>query len=85
MQTITATELARNTRELLDSVASSGRAIAVERNRVRVAVLAPVERTMTAAQALQGLPQPQLTPAQAAEWLSDSKTGFDDAVHNPWA
>jgi antitoxin (DNA-binding transcriptional repressor) of toxin-antitoxin stability system len=84
MQTISATDLARNTREILDRVASRGETVAVERNRTTIARIVPAERTMTAAQALAGL-QVMLTPEQAAAWLKDSKEHFDEAVRDPWA
>jgi antitoxin (DNA-binding transcriptional repressor) of toxin-antitoxin stability system len=84
MQTISATDLARNTREILDKVANQGEAVAIERNRALIAQIVPPERTMTAAQALAGL-RPMLTPEQAAAWLADSKGDFDDAVRDPWA
>jgi antitoxin (DNA-binding transcriptional repressor) of toxin-antitoxin stability system len=84
MQTISATDLARNTREILDRVASGGETVAVERNRTTIAKIVPSERTMTAAQALAGL-QPMLTPKQAAAWLKDSKENFDETVRDPWA
>lgn len=83
MQTIRATDLARNTRAILNSVASQGETIAVERNRSLVALIVPAERTMTAAQALAGL-RPTLTTHQAAAWLKESQSDFDQAVHDPW-
>lgn len=85
MQTISATDLARNTREVLDKIASQGDAVAIERNHTLIAQIIAPQRTMTATQALAGLPLPLMTPAQAAAWLKDSKSSFDDAVSNPWA
>jgi len=85
MQTISATELARNTREILDQVVGRGETVSVERNHTMVAKIVPVERTMTAVQALAGLKTPVLTPQQATAWLKQSKEGFDEAVRDPWA
>lgn len=85
MQTISATELARNTRQILDQVASNAETLAIERNRTVIAQIMPPERTMTARQALAGLTFPMLTPTQAAEWLKDSRQDFGDAVRDPWA
>ena len=85
MQTISATDLARNTREILDKVASRGETVAVERNHIMVAKIVPPERTMTASQALAGLGLPALTPQQAAAWLKDSKEDFNQTVSDPWA
>lgn len=83
MHTISATELARNTREILDMVAAGGEVVMVERNRTVIARIAPPEHTMTAAQALAGL-RPAMTPKQAAAWLKESRGAFDEAVRDPW-
>lgn len=85
MQTISATELARNTRAILDTVASQGETVAIERNHMMIARIMPPQRTMTASQALAGLAFPMLTPRQANAWLTDSKDDFGDAVRDPWA
>jgi antitoxin (DNA-binding transcriptional repressor) of toxin-antitoxin stability system len=85
MQTISATDLARNTREVLDKVASGGETVAIERNHTMIAQIVPPQRTMTASQALAGLALPVLTLAQATAWLKDSKEDFGDAVRDPWA
>jgi antitoxin (DNA-binding transcriptional repressor) of toxin-antitoxin stability system len=84
MPIISATDLARNTREILDGVVSRGEVVAIERNRVMIAKIVPPERTMTAAQALAGL-RPTLTPEQGEAWLKDSKQPFDETVRDPWA
>lgn len=85
MQTVSATDLARNTRQILDQVASLGECVLVERNHTVVAQIAPPQRTMTAAQALAGLVYPVLTPAQAHAWLADSKPDLNEEVRDPWA
>jgi antitoxin (DNA-binding transcriptional repressor) of toxin-antitoxin stability system len=84
MPTISATDLARHTREILDKVSNQGEVFAVERNHSMIATISPAEPTMTAAQALAQLPVPMLTANQAVDWLRDSREGFDDAVSNPW-
>lgn len=84
MPTISATELARNTREILDRVAGSGEVVMVERNRRIIARIAPQRSDMTAAQALAGL-RPVLTPVQAAAWARESREVFNEAVRDPWA
>ncbi|MCD6672792.1 MAG: type II toxin-antitoxin system Phd/YefM family antitoxin [Burkholderiaceae bacterium] len=81
---ITATELARNTREVLDAVAARGEVVIVERNRAPIARIAPAERTMTAAQALAGL-RPTLTRRQAQDWLRESRGSFGEELRDPWA
>jgi len=85
MQNVTATELARNTRAILDKVAVRGEVVIIERNHTMIAQIMPPPQTMTAAQALAGLTLPMLTPAQASAWLKDSKGDFGDAVRDPWA
>ncbi len=85
MQTISATELVRNMRAILDTVSMNGETVSVERNSVMIAQIVPPERTMTARQALAALTFPLLTPNEAKAWLNDSKTGFDDEVRDPWA
>jgi antitoxin (DNA-binding transcriptional repressor) of toxin-antitoxin stability system len=76
MLTISATELARNTREILNKVASYGETMAIERNHIVVAQIVPSEQTMTAAQAFAGLTFPKLTRKQGTAWLKDSKGKF---------
>ena len=89
MQTISATDLARNTREILDRVSSQGETVAIERNHTMIAQIMPPQRRLTAAQALAGLTSPMLTAAQATAWLMESRDGggesFGDTVRNPWA
>jgi antitoxin (DNA-binding transcriptional repressor) of toxin-antitoxin stability system len=85
MKTISATELTRNTREILDRVATRGEVVTIERNHTMIAQIMPMQRTMTASQALAGLVFPALTPPQARVWLQESKAGFGDVVSDSWA
>jgi antitoxin (DNA-binding transcriptional repressor) of toxin-antitoxin stability system len=85
MQTISATELTRNTREILDRVATRGEVVTIERNHTMIAQIMPPQMTMTASQALAGLVFPTLTPLQVRAWLQESKDGFGDVVSDPWA
>lgn len=84
MPTITATELARHTRQILDQVTQRGETVVVERNRTVIARLVPAEPVMNATQALEGLPL-SLGAEDVARWLHDSRAGFDDGVRDPWA
>jgi antitoxin (DNA-binding transcriptional repressor) of toxin-antitoxin stability system len=84
MQTISATELARNTSKILDRVISRGEIVRVERNRAVIAQIIPPARIMTAAELLTGL-VPSLSAEQAAAWLTDSRDAFDQTVRDPWA
>ena len=85
MQIISATELARNTREILDCVAIRGETVQIERNQAPIAQIMPAQKTMTAAQALDGLLLPSLTPLQADNWLKDARQGYEETVRDPWA
>jgi antitoxin (DNA-binding transcriptional repressor) of toxin-antitoxin stability system len=85
MQTISATDLARNTREIMDRVSSHGETVAIQRNQILIAQIVPARRTMSAAQAIEGLSQTMLTPKQANTWLTESKEQFSDEVRDPWA
>lgn len=84
MHTISATELARRTSEILDTVSARGEIVMVERNRMVVARITPPERSMTAAQALAGL-EPVMTSQEADAWLHESQGTFDATVRDPWA
>lgn len=55
MKTITATELGRKLREVLDAVARDGAEVLIERNRKPIAVLQPAPGRQTALQALTDL------------------------------
>lgn len=85
MHAISATELARNTRDILDRVVTQGEVVTVERNRTVIAQIKPPQKSMTASQALSGLTFPLLSPLQASDWLRESKEGFDDLESAPWA
>ena len=82
MQTISATELTRNAREILDRVATQGETVTIQRNHTTIAQIMPPQKTMTASQALAGLVFPILTPQQASSWLLESKDGFSDVVRD---
>ncbi|MBU2602231.1 MAG: type II toxin-antitoxin system Phd/YefM family antitoxin [Actinobacteria bacterium] len=89
MRTITATELARNLREVLDRLAIEGEEIIVVRNHRQVARILPGPGHQTALEAMADLYR--TLPAEAgAGWLADSRdlpgTGaLDDELRDPWA
>jgi antitoxin (DNA-binding transcriptional repressor) of toxin-antitoxin stability system len=83
MQAISATDLAWNTRGILDMVTSQGETVLVERNHVTVARIVPADVSMTATQALAGF-QTMLSPEQVGSWLKARREGFEDGVANPW-
>lgn len=84
MQTISATDLARRTREVLDKVAIQGTTVIVERSERVIARITPEIPHMTVREALAGL-EDVLTPAEADAWLQDSRGDFDESVRDPWA
>lgn len=82
VQTISASDLARNTSAVLERILS-GETVSVMRNRTEIAHIVPAKRTMSAAQAIAGL-EGKLTLTQGDSWLKDSRGGFDEEVINPW-
>jgi hypothetical protein len=58
--------------------------VGVERNQALIVKIVPADPTMTASEAMRGLPPANLTLAQASAWLKDSQEGFDETVLNPW-
>lgn len=89
MKVITATELARNLSQVLDTLASKGEEIVVERNHRQVARIIPGLTHQTALEAMSDLYR--TLPAEAAAgWLADSRAQpvQDDtvaSVGDPWA
>jgi antitoxin (DNA-binding transcriptional repressor) of toxin-antitoxin stability system len=84
MTTITATELARDTRQILDRVVVGRETFDVLRHQTAVAQLVPAQRVMTASQVLEGL-QPMMSAQDAAAWGKASRSGFGQTVRDPWA
>ena len=83
MRVISASDLARNTRAILERILT-GETVSVRRNRTEVAHIVPARRSMTAAEAIAGL-EGKLTPAQGDSWLKDSRGEFDQEVRDPWS
>jgi len=90
MKTITATELARNLRRVLDRLAIEGEEVVIERNREQVARLLPGPARQTALEAMADLYR-TLPEDAAANWEADSRKGrwkgtrLDKGVRDPWA
>ena len=87
MQTVSASDLARNTSAVLERILT-GETVSVMRNRTEIAHIVPARRTMTAAQAIAGL-EGKLAPSQCDSWLKDSRREsdqgeFDEEVRDPW-
>ena len=90
MKTITATNLARNLRRVLDRLAIEGEEIVIERNRQQVARLVPGPARQTALEAMADLYR-TLPEDAAATWEADSRKGrwkgsrLDKGIRDPWA
>ena len=90
MRTITATELARNLRRVLDRLAIEGEEIVIERNREQVARLLPGPARQTALEAMADLYR-TLPEDAAATWEADSRRGrwkgsrLEKGIRDPWA
>jgi len=84
MDTISATELARNTSDILHKVTSRGQTLGIYRNNALIAQLSPPTRSMTASQILAGIKLSVLSPKESDEWLKTSRHSFDESVANPW-
>ncbi len=90
MKTISATELARNLRRILDRLAIEGEEIVIERNREQAARLLPGPARQNALEAMVDLYR-TLPENAAANWERDSSKGrwkgskLDKGVRDPWA
>ena len=86
MKIITATELARNLRKVLDQVAETGGEYSIERNRQVVARVLPGVREQNALEAMADLYQ--RLPTSAAATREEEARGavgrFDDTLPDPW-
>jgi antitoxin (DNA-binding transcriptional repressor) of toxin-antitoxin stability system len=87
MKTITATELARNLRQVLDRLAAGGEEIVIERNHQMVARILPGTARQTALEAMADLYR-TLPEEAAAGWLESGRQAFgsqlDKDLRDPW-
>jgi len=90
LKTITATDLARNLRRVLDRLVIEGEEIVIERNREQVARLLPGPARQTALEAMADLYR-TLPEDAAATWEADGRKGrwkgsrLDKGIRDPWA
>ncbi|RJQ64223.1 MAG: type II toxin-antitoxin system Phd/YefM family antitoxin [Desulfobacteraceae bacterium] len=86
MRTVTATELARNFRDMLDKVEFKREELIVIRNNHEIARIIPGPTTMTALEAMADLYR--TLPEEAARgWLEDARSAEEnltDEVRDPW-
>ena len=88
MRTITATELARNLRQVLDRLAVEQSEIVIERNHQPVGRLLPGAGRMTALEAMADLYQ-TIPETAGKDWLMDSRSTdlvnvISEEVRDPW-
>jgi PHD/YefM family antitoxin component YafN of YafNO toxin-antitoxin module len=86
MRSITATELARNLRQVLDNIMSTHEEYVIERNHHQIARIIPGPGTQTALEAMADLYR-TLPEDAAGNWLKDSQdmTGnLDQEIRDPW-
>lgn len=74
MRIITATELARNLRQVLDRLRADGEEVVIERNHEPIGRLVPGPARQTALEAMADLYR-TLPAKSAADWLQDSRSG----------
>jgi antitoxin (DNA-binding transcriptional repressor) of toxin-antitoxin stability system len=88
VKTITATELARNLRQVLDHLVNEGEEIVVERNHREIARIVPGPGHQTALEAMSDLYR-TLSPEAAAGWAENGRKPASDTVEegvrDPWA
>jgi antitoxin (DNA-binding transcriptional repressor) of toxin-antitoxin stability system len=88
MKTITATELARNLRQVLDQLAVETEEIIIERNHQQIGRLVPWPGRQTALEAMADLYR-TLPETAGREWLRDSRScnveeTLEQGVEDPW-
>ena len=88
MQTITATELARNLRQILDRLATESDEIIIERNHQPIGRLLPGVGRMTALAAMSDLYR-TLPDVAGQDWLQDSRANdladdISEEMRDPW-
>ena len=90
MKTISATELARNLRRVLDRVVAEGEEIVIERNHAQIARLVPGPGRQNALEAMADLYR-TLPDDVAATWETDARgtrwkgNKVAKGVRDPWA
>ncbi|MGN6233375.1 MAG: type II toxin-antitoxin system Phd/YefM family antitoxin [Trinickia sp.] len=82
MTTVTATDLARRTNQVLDALAR-GESITITRNNTVLGTISPPERAVTLRDAFERIPK--MPPEVADRYMADIRNAdFDDEVRDPW-
>ncbi len=87
MRTITATELARKFKQMIDLVEFQGEELIIVRNHHQVAKITPGPAKMTALEAMSDLYR-TLSEDAGVHWIKDSRKfpkGTLSEVRDPWA
>lgn len=82
MTTVTATDLARRTNQVLDALAR-GESVTITRNNTVLGIINPPVRAVTLREAFERLPR--MSPHASERYKSDIRNAdFDDEVRDPW-
>ncbi len=82
MTTVTATDLARRTNQVLDALAR-GESVTITRNNTVLGTINPPERAVTLRDAFERIPK--MPPDVADRYMADIRNAdFDDEVRDPW-
>ncbi|GLU34751.1 type II toxin-antitoxin system Phd/YefM family antitoxin [Trinickia caryophylli] len=82
MTTVTATDLARRTNQVLDALAR-GESVTITRNNTVLGTIRPPERAVTLRDAFERIPKMPLDVAD--RYMADIRNAdFDDEVRDPW-
>lgn len=82
MTTVTATDLARRTNQVLDALAR-GESVTITRNNTVLGTISPPARAVTLREAFERLPK--MSRNTAERYKADIRVAdFDDEVRDPW-
>ena len=82
MTTVTATDLARRTNQVLDALAR-GESVTITRNNTVLGTINPPARAVKLREAFERLPR--MSPDVAGRYKADIRSAdFDDEVRDPW-
>lgn len=82
MTTVTATDLARRTNQVLDALAR-GESVTITRNNTVLGTINPPARAVTLREAFERIPT--MSPDVADRYMADIRhADFDDEVRDPW-
>jgi len=85
MRVVTATELARNLKKILDRVQFAAENVTIVRNKQPIAFLMPGSSQMTALEAMSDLYR-TIADEAGQDWVKDSRSAptLSNRLKNPW-